>query len=233
MTQTQNPVNALLVVDMQVDFITGSLAVPDGPSVIEAVKEIIQLPFHVRYASRDAHPPGHISFASSHPGKALFGRTTVFPPERLVVARGQDVNSIPERGLEQVMWPDHCVQGTPGAELVEPLREDQFDEIIKKGTDVAIECYSVFKDVWGLLVSDLEPWLRKKGVTDLYIIGVAGDYCVKETAIDAAKIGAWNTWVIKEGVRSISTEGKEWDILKSAGVGIIDTIDELKVKLGV
>ncbi|KAF8551974.1 Isochorismatase hydrolase [Imleria badia] len=233
MAATLTTVNALLVIDMQVDFITGSLAVPDGPSVIEPVKEIMKLPFHARYVSKDWHPPGHISFASSHPGKPLFGLTTIFPPKHLVLAKGQDVSSIAERGLEQVLWPDHCVQGTPGAQLVEPLREDQFDAIILKGTDLGVECYSAFKDPWGLLPSNLEAMLREKGVTDLYVVGVAGDYCVKASAIDAVRVGAWTTWIVREGVRSVSTEGKEWDVLKSAGVGIINTIDDLKVKLGV
>lgn len=233
MTETRTPVNALLVIDMQVDFITGSLAVPDGPSVIDPVKTIIQLPFQARYASKDWHPRGHISFASSHPGRALFDRTTIHPPKHLVVAHGQNVESIAERGLEQVLWPDHCVQGTPGAQLVEPLREDQFDAIILKGMEAGVECYSAFKDPWGLLVSDLEAQLRQKGVTDLYIVGVAGDYCVKESALDAVKFDAWKTWVVKEGVRSVATEGKEWDALRSAGVGIIDTISDLKARLGV
>ena len=70
-------------------------------------------------------------------------------------------------------------------------------------------------------------------MTDLYIVGVAGDYCVKQSALDAAQVDAWKTWVVKEGVRSVSAEGKEWEVLKSAGVGIIDTISDLKVKLGV
>jgi len=233
MAETRTPVNALLVIDMQVDFITGSMAVPDGPSVIDPVEEIIKLPFHARYASKDWHPPGHISFASTHPGKALFGLTTIHPPQHLAIANGQDVQWIAEHGLEQVLWPDHCIQGTLGSQLVNPLQEDQFDAIILKGTDHGVESYSAFKDPWGLLVSDLEGLLREKGVTDLYIVGVAGDYCVKESAIDAAKVCAWKTWVVREGVRSVSTEGKEWDILKSAGVGIIDTISDLKARLGV
>ncbi|KAH0829204.1 Isochorismatase-like protein [Lanmaoa asiatica] len=218
---------------MQVDFITGSLAVPNGPSVIDPVKEIIKLPFHARYASKDWHPSGHISFASAHSGKAVFERTTIYPPEHLVVAKGQGVHSIAQRGLEQVLWPNHCVQGTPGAQLVDPLREDQFDGIILKGMDPGVECYSAFQDPWGLLISNLEASLLEKGVTDLYIVGVAGDYCVKESTIDAAKFDAWKTWVVREGVRSVSTEGKEWDVLRAAGVGIIDTISDLKTRLGV
>ncbi|KAG9312060.1 Isochorismatase-like protein [Chiua virens] len=219
MTDTKRPVHALLVIDMQNDFITGSLAVPDGPSVIQPVKDIIDLPFDARYASKDWHPSGHISFASTH-GKPLFSLTTIFPPEHLVRARGQDVHTIPQRGLEQVLWPDHCVQGTHGAALVEGLREDQFDAIVLKGTDHG---------------SDLEGNLKEKGVTDLYVVGVAGDYCVKASALDAIKFGgaAWKTWVVKEGVRSVSTEGKEWKELESAGVGVIETIGELKAKLGV
>lgn len=232
MAENQTAINALLVIDMQVDFITGSLAVPDGPSVIDPVKEIIKLPFRAKYASKDWHPRGHISFASTHPGMALFGVTTIFPPKELLIAQGQDVDAIADRGLEQVLWPDHCVQGTPGAQLVEPLREDDFDAIILKGMEMGVECYSAFKDPWGLVTSNLEALLREKGVTDLYIVGVAGDYCVKASAADAAKIGSWKTWVVKEGVRSVSTEGKEWDELNSAGVGIIDTIGELKAKLG-
>ncbi|KAI9574082.1 Isochorismatase-like protein [Boletus coccyginus] len=233
MAETPSPVNALLVIDMQVDFITGSLAVPDGPSVVDPVKDTIDLPFHARYASKDWHPPGHISFASAHPGKTLFGLTTIFPPKHLLIAKGKDVGSIAEQGLEQVLWPDHCIQGTPGAQLVDPLREDQFDAIILKGTDPGVECYSAFKDPWELLISNLEALLREKGVTDLYIVGVAGDHCVKASAIDAAKVGAWKTWVVREGVRSVSEGGKEWEIFKSAGVGIIDTISDLKARLGV
>ncbi|KIJ15467.1 hypothetical protein PAXINDRAFT_168964 [Paxillus involutus ATCC 200175] len=228
-----NPVNALLVVDMQVDFLTGSLAVPDGPSVVDPVKDIIGLPFHFRYASKDWHPRGHISFASTHPGKEVFGRTTIYPPEDLVKAKGQDTSTIGERGLEQVLWPDHCVQGTLGAQLIDPLHEDRFDAIILKGVDPGVECYSAFKDPWGLLVTNLEELLKERGVTDLYVVGVAGDYCVKESAMDAIKFNVWNTWVVKEGVRSVSTEGKEWETMKSAGIGIIDTVRELKVKLGV
>jgi len=233
MTETRTPVNALLVIDMQVDFLTGSLAVPDGPSVIDPVMKIIQFPFAARYASKDWHPRGHISFASSHPGRALFERTNIYPPKHLVTAQGQNVESIADRGLEQVLWPDHCVQGTPGAQLIEPLREDQFDAIILKGMEAGVECYSAFKDPWGLVVSDLEAQLRERGVTDLYVVGVAGDYCVKESALDAVKFNAWKTWVVKEGVRSVSMEGKEWDVLRSAGVGIIDTISDLKARLDV
>ncbi|KAF9228376.1 Isochorismatase hydrolase [Gyrodon lividus] len=229
---SRRPVNALLVIDMQVDFLTGSLAVPDGPSVVGPVNDIIRLPFHCRYASKDWHPRGHISFASTHSGKEVFGRTTIYPPEHLMEAKGQDPASIGGWGLEQVLWPDHCVQGTRGAQLIDPLREDQFDAIILKGMDPGVECYSAFKDLWGLLTTNLEELLREKGVTDLYVVGVAGDYCVKETAIDAANFNVWNTWVVKEGVRSVSTEGNEWETMDSAGVGIIDTVDELKTKLG-
>ncbi|KAG6381900.1 Isochorismatase-like protein [Boletus reticuloceps] len=223
MAETRTPVNALLVIDMQVDFITGSLAVPDGPSVIDPVKEIIQLPFHARYASKDWHPPGHISFASTHPGKALFGLTTIHPPQRLAIANGQNVQWIAEHGLEQVLWPDHCIQARlahSSSTLCKRIR-----------TDPGVESYSAFQDPWGLLISNLEGLLREKGVTDLYIVGVAGDHCVKESAIDAVKACAWKTWVVREGVRSVSTEGKEWDTLKSAGVGIIDTISDLKTRL--
>ncbi|KIJ65860.1 hypothetical protein HYDPIDRAFT_87883 [Hydnomerulius pinastri MD-312] len=228
----QKPVHTLLVIDMQVDFLTESLAVPDGASLAAPVIEIMKLPFDCKYASKDWHPKGHISFASTH-DKQTFEKITIYPPKRLVEAQGQDVSSIGDRGLEQVLWPDHCVENTPGAEFADGIREDQFDAIIKKGMDLGVECYSAFKDPWGLLRSnpDLEELLREKKVTDLYVVGVAGDYCVKASAIDAAKLEAFKTWVVREGVRSVSSEGKEWEVMRAAGVGIIDTVDELRAKL--
>ncbi|KAH7887773.1 Isochorismatase-like protein [Phlebopus sp. FC_14] len=223
------PVPALLVVDMQVDFISGSLAVPDGQSLLEPINEIIDLPFKCRYASKDFHPPGHVSFASTH-GKRPFEKITIYPPRTLLEQTAGDVSAINELGLEQVLWPDHCVQGTSGAEFIPGLHADMLDETIYKGMDSGVECYSAFKEPWSLRSTNLERLLRDNGVTDLYIVGVAGDYCVKASAIDAANLKAFNTWVVTDGIRSVSSEGKEWEAMRSAGVGIIDTAS-LKMRL--
>ncbi|KAL4071238.1 Isochorismatase-like protein [Scleroderma yunnanense] len=219
---------ALLVIDMQVDFVTGSLAVPRATEVLEPINEAIDLPFAYRVASKDFHPPGHISFASTH-GRQLFETTTIYPPERLVRQTGGDVEDIAERGLKQTLWPDHCVQGTPGVELIPGLKVDNRFDIVLKGTDPGVECYSAFKDPWHLLPTDLEKNLHQHKVKDVHLVGLAGDFCVKATAIDAAKAG-FNTYVVTDGVRSVFDGGKEYDEMREEGVRIIDLV-ELKQRM--
>lgn len=224
------PGTGLIVVDMQVDFVTGSLAVPGATELLGPVNEIISLPFAYRVASKDFHPPGHISFATTH-GKPLFETITIYPPEDLVAQTGGDITTIKERGLQQTLWPDHCVQGTRGAEIIPGLNVDDTFDIIPKGTHPGVECYSAFQDPWHLLRTDLEEKLHHHEVKDVYLVGLAGDYCVKATAIDAAKAG-FNTFVVTDGVRSVSPGGKEYDEMKAAGVGIIDLV-ELKERMQV
>ncbi|KAI6046399.1 Isochorismatase-like protein [Pisolithus marmoratus] len=224
------PGTALIVVDMQVDFVTGSLAVPGATELLGPINDIIDLPFAYRVASKDFHPPGHISFATTH-GKPLFETITIYPPEDLVAQTGGDVTAIGKRGLEQTLWPVHCVQGTPGVEIIPGLNVDDTFDIITKGTHPAVECYSAFKDPWDLLRTDLEDKLHHHGVKDVYLVGVAGDYCVKATAIDAARAG-FNTFVVTDGVRSVSPGGEEYKEVEAAGVRIID-LAELKQRMQV
>lgn len=216
------PGTALLIIDMQVDFITGSLAVPGARDLIDTINEIIGLPFHYRVASKDFHPPGHVSFASTH-RKNQFEETIIYPPKDLV---GDE--TISERGLSQILWPDHCVQGSPGVEFISGLNVDGIP-IVLKGDHSGVECYSAFKDPWGLKVTELQANLVSHGIEDVFLVGVAGDFCVKATAIDAVDAG-FNTFVVRDGVRSVQPQGG-FEEMEKAGVQIIDLAKLQKVML--
>jgi nicotinamidase len=213
-------ISALLVVDMQTDFVTGSLAVPDAASIIEQINFMLSLPFALKVGTKDFHPSDHISFASTH-NKSVGERITIYHPG--------DTSAKPEAGIEQVLWPDHCVQSTPGCEFVEGLNSSALDAVVHKGTHPKVECYSAFGDPWGVTAMELPSLLSGKGVTDVFVVGLAGDYCVKWTSVDAAKNG-WRTWVVKDVVRSVGNEGTEWDEMEKAGVMVIDS-GEVKARL--
>jgi nicotinamidase/pyrazinamidase len=181
------PADALLVVDVQVDFLPGgALAVRDGDSVIAPVNALIDAFDHV-ILTQDWHPPGHLSFASSHPGRAPYETTTV--------AYG-----------EQVLWPDHCIQGTPGAALAPALRADKAELVIRKGYNPAIDSYSAFREADRRTATGLAGYLRERGFTRVVIAGLATDFCVAWTAIDARAAG-FEALVVAEGCRGIDTGG--------------------------
>lgn len=208
---------ALVVVDMQTDFVSGSLAVPDAASIIEPINSMISLPFALKVGTKDFHPPKHISFASTH-NKSIGDRITIYHPDHS--------DPKPDAGIEQILWPDHCVQSTPGCEFVEGLNSSALDVEVHKGTHPKVECYSAFGDPWGVTTMELSSLLSAKGVTDVFVVGLAGDYCVKSTSIDAVKYGlkaGSRTWVIKDLVRSVGNEGTEWDEMQKAGVMVIDS----------
>jgi len=211
---------ALVVVDLQVDFVTGSLAVPDAKSIIEPINSILTLPFALKVGTKDFHPPGHISFASKH-NKFVFEKITIYRPD----VDPPDVES----GIEQILWPDHCVQSTPGSEFAEGFNSSALHTVVHKGTHPGIECYSAFGDPWGLSTMELPTLLSAKEVTDVFVVGLAGDFCVKSTAIDAAK-SRLRTWVVKDLVRSVGNNGKEWDEMQRAGVMLVES-DEVKARL--
>lgn len=207
-------VPALIVVDFQEDFSppSGSLAIPEGRDIAPTVNELLSLPsFAVRIATLDWHPADHISFAANHDSKQPFvDTTTIINPH----------NS--SESYETRLWPVHCVQGSKGAELVPELAADKVDVVIKKGTDARVEMYSAFYDPFeSPRVSDsgLAQALKDKGVTHVYVVGLAFDYCVKATAADAAKEG-FVTYVIEEGTRAV--DAKVWDKCKEglAGGGV-------------
>lgn len=191
---------ALLLIDIQNDFLPGgSLAVPEGDKVIP-LANALQQKFDVVIATQDWHPADHKSFASQHQGKSIF-------------------ETIQLQGLEQVLWPDHCVQGSTGAEFAKELDMNRVEAIFRKGTDPEIDSYSGFYDNGHLKTTALAEFLRGKGVKQVYVLGLAADYCVYFSAKDALKEG-FEAFIIEDATRSIDAEGfrkAKQDILNSGG----------------
>jgi nicotinamidase/pyrazinamidase len=197
---------ALVLVDLQNDFIPGgSLAVREGDQVIPVANAVQKKDWDVIVATQDWHPKNHGSFASNHPGK--------HPGE--VVELG---------GLPQVLWPDHCVQGSRGAQFHPVLDRSRVDRIFKKGTDPAIDSYSTFFDNAHRKSTGLGEWLEEQQFTDVYLLGLATDYCVKHSALDAVHLG-FKTHVILDGCRGVELSPgdtkKAVDEMKKAGVQVI------------
>jgi len=175
--------NALILVDLQYDFMPGgALAVTDGDQVI-AVANRLMPHFGMVVATQDWHPADHLSFASQHDGKSV----------------GEVVQL---DGVEQVLWPEHCIQGTPGAELHEDLNTQRIHQIVQKGTNTQIDSYSGFFDNGHRHVTGLAALLKKNGVTEVSVMGLAADYCVKFTALDAVELGL-RTTLISDGCRGV------------------------------
>ncbi|KAG6845371.1 hypothetical protein H0H87_010480 [Tephrocybe sp. NHM501043] len=201
---------ALIVVDMQYDFIYGSLAVSRGSEIIPVINELLSRSFVAKIASKDFHPPEHISFALTH-DKPTFSKLTTYPPGDVMK----------ERPLDQILWPVHCVANTPGSEFVEGLNYQALTNVVMKGTDQGIEMYSAFRDPWHIANTALHKILEGLAATDVFIVGIAGDYCVKNTAFDAVDFG-YETWVIRDAVRSVHNTGMEWKDMKEKGIRIVD-----------
>lgn len=193
-------VPALIVVDVQNDFITGSLAVPNGADVIEPINELLNLPFPLKVGTADWHPPDHISFASQHKGaKPYTSTTTIVNP------------SNEHESFESTLWPDHCVKNTRGAEFHPKLNTSKFDKVIRKGKDQSIEQYSAFyPPLINPRVSDsgLSTLLKNHHITDVFVVGLAADYCVSSTAMDSVREG-YMTYIIDEATRAVD-KGK-WE----------------------
>lgn len=162
--------HALLLIDIQNDFFPGgALAVPGGDEIIPIVNGLIPQ-FELVVATQDWHPADHGSFAANHPGKNVFEMT--------------DLN-----GLPQVLWPVHCVQNTEGAQFAPALNTRGITRVFPKGTDPQIDSYSGFFDNGKRGDTGLAAWLKEQGVTELTLCGLATDYCVKFTALDALDCG--------------------------------------------
>ncbi|HET7626393.1 MAG TPA: bifunctional nicotinamidase/pyrazinamidase [Verrucomicrobiae bacterium] len=195
---------SLILVDIQNDFLPGgALAVPDGDAIIPIVNAI-QPAFPLVVATQDWHPANHGSFAANHPGKKIFDRIEL-------------------NGLPQTLWPIHCVQNTPGAALAPKLRQDQIAKIFRKGTDPEIDSYSGFFDNGHRKSTGLGEWLRARGVTEIFVCGLATDYCVKFTALDAVKLGL-KTNLIEDASRGVNLQPDDVKNaiaeMKHAGVAI-------------
>jgi len=180
---------ALLLIDIQNDFIPGgALPVPGGDEIIDLVNNL-QSHFDLVVATQDWHPANHKSFASQHKGRQVFEKIEL-------------------DGLEQVLWPDHCVQGTKGAAFSPKLEMNRVEAIFRKGTDANIDSYSGFFDNGHLKSTGLADYLKGKGVTEVYLVGLAGDYCVYFSAKDAIDEG-FQTYLIEDAIRSIDKDNFE------------------------
>jgi nicotinamidase/pyrazinamidase len=178
---------ALLIVDIQNDFLPGgALAVPGGDEVIPAINRIA-LHFDKIVLTQDWHPPGHISFASTHPGKTPYS-TIDLPYGR------------------QVLWPDHCVQGTFGARFADKLAVPQAQAVVRKGYHTHTDSYSAFLEADRTTPTGLAGLLRERGVSTVYLAGLALDFCVAWSALDARSAG-FEAIVIEDACRAIDTNG--------------------------
>ena len=179
--------HALLVIDVQNDFCPGgALGVPGGDEVVPGINAQMQDAEAV-ILTQDWHPAGHSSFASSHDGKS--------PMEMIEMPYGP-----------QILWPDHCVQGGHGAAFHADLDTDRADLIIRKGFDPAIDSYSAFFENDHETPTGLEGYLRTRGITRLTLVGLATDFCVKFSAVDAAKLG-FEVTVRTDLCRAIDLDG--------------------------
>jgi nicotinamidase/pyrazinamidase len=195
------PHDALVVVDVQNDFCPGgALAVAGGDEVVPVVNRLAQQ-FENVVLTQDWHPAGHRSFASAHPGRRPFDTVTM------------------PYG-EQVLWPDHCVQGTRGAELRSDLSVTRAQLVIRKGWRKEVDSYSGFIEADGKARTGLEGYLRERGVERVFVCGLATDFCVAWTALDARKLG-FAAVLIEDACRAIDAQGSlaaAWDKMHKAGV---------------
>lgn len=200
--------SVLLVVDVQNCFLPGgSLAVKDGDKVVPVINALAKKFAHV-VLTQDWHTPGHISFASSHGGKKPFETTDV--------AYGK-----------QVLWPDHCVMGTEGAALSKDLTIPHAQLVLRKGYEKTVDSYSAFTEADGKTTTGLAGYLKARKLQRIFVVGLATDFCVAWSALDARKAG-FETYVIEDACRGIDTQGslaKAWSDMTKAGVKRIKSGD--------
>ena len=200
--------SALLVIDVQNCFLPGgSLAVKEGDQVIPVINRLAK-GFANVILTQDWHTEGHTSFASAHPGKKPF--------ETIDLAYGK-----------QVLWPDHCVQGTDGAALSKDLAIPQAGLVIRKGYHRDVDSYSAFTEADGKTTTGLAAYLKARNLQRLFIAGLATDFCVAWTALDARKAG-FDAFVVEDACRGIDTQGslaKAWADMDKAGVKRIKSSD--------
>ena len=203
------PEDVLVVIDMQNDFCPGgALAVPHGNKVIVPIHRAARKFDHV-VLTQDWHPPGHLSFASRHPGKKPF-------------------DSIESLHGPQVLWPDHCVQGTRGAEFHPSLHLPQAELILRKGHRIDIDSYSAFFENDHVTPTGLGGYLRERGLNRVFFAGLAYDFCVGYSALDARKRG-FPAVVIRDACEAIGLDGsveRIEDEFRQAGVSVVERVED-------
>lgn len=207
----ESGLRALVIVDMQYDFLPGgALAVEEGDQILGLINRL-QSEFDLVVATQDWHPEGHGSFASSHPGRS---------PGDVVELDG----------LDQVLWPDHAVQGTHGAALSAALDQDHIARVFQKGSNPNVDSYSGFFDNGQRGDTGLNDYLKSRGVTDVYVVGLALDYCVKFTALDAQRLG-FDTTLIADASRAVNLLPGDGDdaiaMMEDAGIRIASSASVL------
>jgi len=204
------PRSALLVIDVQNDFIPGGqLPVPEGDRIVPLVNDLARQ-FKQVVIAQDWHPAGHASFASSHPGHKPY-----------------DVIQLPYG--EQTLWPDHCVQATRGAELHPELNLPHAQLIIRKGCNPDIDSYSAFLEADRVTTTGLAGYLKERGIDTVYMVGLALDFCVMFSALDARAAG-FNAFVVLDACRAIDLNGSltaAIEQMQVAGVGLIHSTELL------
>lgn len=203
---------ALLIVDIQNDFLpNGALGVPEGDKIIPIVNELQDSDeFNLIVGTQDWHPQNHGSFASNHKGKEPLDKTEL-------------------GGLEQILWPDHCVQGRKGAEFPDELRTDKIEGIFRKGMEEDIDTYSAFFDNGHKKDTGLTGYLRARNIDHVYIVGLAGDFCVNFSIRDALNQG-FKVTLLEDCTRPIDKENfnNVLNELKQIGAEIIQSDTLLK-----
>jgi nicotinamidase/pyrazinamidase len=198
---------ALIIVDIQNDFLPGgALAVPGGDEIVPVANKL-QRRFDLVLATQDWHPPDHGSFAANHPGKK--------PGDRIMLD-----------SIEQILWPVHCVQNTRGAEFAPSFDTKRIAHVFHKGIDPKIDSYSTFFDNAHRRSTGLADYLQGRGIKNIYLLGLALDYCVKYSALDARQLGL-NAHVILDGCRGIDLQPRDLDRavdeMKRGGVTILQS----------
>ncbi|MCU0091273.1 bifunctional nicotinamidase/pyrazinamidase [Pseudomonas koreensis] len=203
-----SPRTALLVIDVQNDFIPGGqLAVPEGDLIVPLINRLAGQ-FKQVVIAQDWHPAGHASFASSHPGRQPY-----------------DVIQLPYG--EQTLWPNHCIQGSRGAEFHSGLDLPQAQLVIRKGCNPDIDSYSAFLEADRVTTTGLAGYLKERGVDTVYMVGLALDFCVMFSALDARAAG-FNAFVVLDACRAIDLNGSlatAIERMQVAGVGLIQSTE--------
>jgi nicotinamidase/pyrazinamidase len=199
---------ALLILDVQNDFMPGgSLGVPDGHLIVPLINKL-QKYFNLVVATQDWHPQNHKSFASNHPDKKPFDETYL-------------------NGIKQILWPDHCVQGSKGAEFHPDLEINKISAIFRKGMDPEMDSYSGFYDNGHLTGTGLSGYLKDKGITELYFCGLAADICVYYSIKDSLAEGFSST-LIEDATRPLSNDdfARIKNGLAKTGVHIVNSFEQ-------